>query len=505
MTVLDRASPVETEVVMRLCLMLIVMLFMLTGCAAGEGGAVSSFLCVLLLFAGLFFSFRTRFIQIRGIKRIFMPREKKSTEQKKNAGKGPSQFQTLTTALAATAGTGNIAGVAGAVVLGGPGAVFWMWVSSLLGMATKFAETALAVRYREKNARGEWVGGPMYYIKNGLSTRWRPLAYVFCAAGAAAALGVGNAVQVNAAASAAVLAAGEIMQTPLSGSGEALLRVLLGLIVAGVTGAVIVGGASRIGRVTELVIPFISVFYIAGAVIVLCINADAVGGALGSIFREAFTPRAAMGGAGGFAISAAMRLGVGRGVFSNEAGMGSSPMAYASAESSDAVKLGMLGVIEVFADTIVMCTLTALAILVSGAAIPWGDASAADSATAISAFSTVFGAKSASIFLTVSLIIFALSTLLAWSMYGERCCGFLFNGKGISIYRGLFLAAAVYGALADVSFIWAAADMLNGLMALPNIAALIPLSGEVVRIIRNDGGLYRKAQSGQKYCRIFKH
>ncbi len=375
-------------------------------------------------------------------------------------------FQALMTALSATIGTGNIAGVATAITLGGPGAVFWMWITALFGMATKYCEAVLAVQYRETDERGCYVGGPMYYIKNGLAKKWYWLAIAFAFFGMMAGFGIGNMVQANSVAS--VLENTYAIPTWLSGVVLCLLA-----------GAVILGGIQRIAVVAAGLVPFMASAYILGSLIVIVMLFDQVPAALALIFETAFSGTAAVGGFAGAAVSAAIRFGVARGVFSNEAGLGSAPIAHAAARTNNPVQQGMIGMLGTFIDTIIICTMTALVIILSGA---WtgGETGAALSATA---FGTVLPGLGESI-VTFGLVIFAFTTILGWSYYGERCAEFLFGIKVILPYRILWLIAIPLGAMGKLTIIWLLADVLNGLMAIPNLIALILLGPIVFRITR---------------------
>ncbi len=447
------------------------------------------FMCALLVGTGVYLSIRTGFIQIRyfhyimkhTIGNLFSPKDKK-----KAGNRGAiSPFQALCTALAATVGTGNIAGVAGAIVLGGPGAVFWMWVAAFMGMCTKYAEIVLAVKFREKNSQGEWVGGPMYYIKNGLGKGWGFLGIAFSVLGALASFGIGSMTQVNTIAGTFINAVDSVTTRTIAGTEtEKALRLIIGLIIAGLAGVVIIGGLKRLGSVAEKIVPVMSCFYILGTLAVIFINAENLGMVFGSIFQAAFTREAAFGGAGSFVFMTAVKKGIGRGVFSNEAGLGSAPIAHASSSETDPVLQGFYGVFEVFADTIVICTLTALAILCSGV-VPFGNAAMAGADTTILAFSTVFGHKAASIFIAAAILFFSFSTILSWSFYGRRCVGYLTGNKGLLFYEIVFLITIVLGATLDLSLVWNIAETLNGFMAVPNIIAVLALSGTVITLTRD--------------------
>ena len=389
-------------------------------------------------------------------------------------------FQAFTTAMAATAGTGNLVGVATAIVAGGPGALLWMWVSGFFGMMTKFAEIVLAIRYRERNARGEWVGGPMYYIVKGLGARFRWLAAAFAAFGAVCAFGIGNMTQIN-----AIAGTSEAMLRGLGviapGDGTLVFRLALGAGLAAVVMLVIMGGSRRIGEATEALVPFIGLLTIAGCVVALILKADRLGAAFGMIFRGAFNIKAAGGGALGYTMARAVRFGVARGVFTNEAGLGSAPIAHAAADTAHPVRQGMWGIFEVFADTLVMCTLSGLVILTSG--MFTGETGLNGAALMSAAFHASFGVPG-TIFLTVSVLIFAYCTTLSWSLYGQRCFEYLFKGKGLRAYRLAFSLAVLAAAIIRLELAWDIADTLNGLMAVPNLIALLALSPEVFRLTK---------------------
>lgn len=375
-------------------------------------------------------------------------------------------FQALMTALAATVGTGNIAGVATAIFLGGPGAVFWMWITALVGMATKYSEAVLAVEYRETDARGMRVGGPMYYIKNGLGKHWQWLGFLFALFGMLAGFGIGNTVQSN-----SVAAAVE--------SNFGLAPWITGLVLTVIGGGVILGGIKRIATTASRLVPLMAALYILGSLVVIGLHIEAVPQALGTIVSDAFTGTAAAGGFAGAGVWAAIRFGVARGVFSNEAGLGSAPIAHAAAQTHSPVKQGMIAMLGTFIDTLVICTMTALVIVISGA---WqsGETGAALSTLAYDQSLPGFG----SYIITFGLIIFAFSTILGWSYYGERCAEYLFGERIILPFRILWIAAIFIGAVGNLSFIWLLADVLNGLMALPNLIALALLSPVIFRLSR---------------------
>ncbi len=376
-------------------------------------------------------------------------------------------FQALMTALSATIGTGNIAGVATAIFLGGPGAVFWMWITALFGMASKYAEAVLAVHYRERDELGNFVGGPMYYIKNGLGARWHWLGALFALLGMLAGFGIGNTVQSNSVAH----ALNSTFGVPIWASG---------LTIALLAGAVIIGGIRRIAEVAARLVPFMGVAYLAGALVVIALHAAEVPAALVAIFRDAFSGTSAAGGFAGAGVGAAIRFGVARGIFSNEAGLGSAPIAHAAAQTRDPVRQGTIGMLGTFIDTLVVCTATALVIIISGA---WtgGETGAALSAAAYDAGLPGLGPAMVS----CGLAVFAFTTILGWSYYGERCAEYLFGIRVIWPYRVMWILAIPIGATANLGVIWLLADILNGLMAVPNLIALALLSPVVFRLTRS--------------------
>lgn len=386
---------------------------------------------------------------------------------RKGTGEGQiSPFSALMTALSATIGTGNIAGVATAVFLGGPGALFWMWMTALVGMATKYSEAVLAVKYRERDEKGNYVGGPMYYIKNGLGAKWAWLGALFAIFGAIAAFGIGNGVQANGVAQ--VLEANFGFNTSVTGI---VLMVL--------TGAVILGGITRIGAVAGALVPFMAVAYVAIGLVVLILHADQLGTALSLVFTHAFTPSAAEGGFAGAAVWAAIRFGVARGVFSNEAGLGSAPIAHAAAETKGPVNQGLIAMLGTFIDTIIVCSITGLAIIASGV---WtsGESGAALTSLAFETSLPGFGGY----LIAIALSIFAFTTIIGWSYYGEKCVGYLLGAKVLIGYRVLWIAMIYFGATADLGFIWLLADTLNAMMALPNLIAIALLSPVVFTVTR---------------------
>ena len=455
-------------------------------------GIVWGWPCLILLVGtGVYYTIRCGGVQFKWFGYIMKNTIGKIFE-KKEAGEGAiTPFQAVCTALAATVGTGNIAGITGAIALGGPGAVFWMWISALFGMCTKFAEVTLAIHFRERNDKGDWVGGPMYYISKGLGKNWKWLGSLFALFGMLAAFGIGNMTQIN---SIVTSISGTINSfTPINVNTA---NLIIGIIVAIFCGIVLIGGLKRIGQVTEKLVPFMAVIYILSALIIFFAHIGNIGNVLRSIFVGAFTPSAVVGGAAGITISAAVKRGVGRGVFSNEAGLGSAPIAHAAADTDSAVRQGCFGVFEVFADTIVICTLTAFAVLMSGTPINFGQAAGAD--LTIAAFGTTFG-RVGGIIISVGLTLFATSTILSWCLYGTRCAEFLFKTtKIIKPYQVIFCLIIVLGAVTELSLVWDIADTLNGLMALPNLVGLLALSPIVIKLTREYFNGVRLGESNRK-------
>ena len=447
---------------------------------------------ILLVGTGFYLSLRTGFPQFTKI-----PYWWKNTAGKlfghHEAGKGEvTPFQALTTALAATVGTGNIAGVTGAIFIGGPGAVFWMWLAGLLGMMTKYAEVLLAVKFRERNKKGDWVGGPMYYIKNGLGQKWAWLGTVFAVLAMLAAFGIGNATQIQSIADAINNAIDTFNPgTPASillfGDQVRISTLLIGGVVAVFVALVLFGGVKRIGQVTEKLVPFMAAVYIVSELYVILANGSQILPAFGMIFKGAFQPSAAIGGAFGVTVMTSIKKGVGRGCFSNEAGLGSAPIAHAATSETDPVKQGLYGIFEVFMDTIVICTLTSFTVLTTylsgGITITWG--SGGNGSDVAAAISSVLGAKSGAVIIAVSLSLFALSTILSWSLYGTRCCEYLFGHKSVKIYQIIFVGFIMIGATMSLADAWNLADALNGFMAIPNLIALLALSGTVIELTKD--------------------
>ena len=456
-----------------------------------NGIAWGPWMLLLLVGTGVFLTVKVGFLQFTKFGYAMKNTVGKIFQKQTAAGGEVTPFQALTTALAATVGTGNIAGVTGAIAVGGPGAVFWMWISALFGMVTKYAEVVLAVQYRERNPKGDYVGGPMYYIKNGMGEKWKWLATLFSLLAALAAFGIGNMTQVNTIASsfnAAVDAFGGntgAATVVLFGQTVPISSIAVGMFVAVIVAMVLFGGIKRIGSVTEKLVPFMAAIYIVCALCVVGMNLSSVGKIFGMIFKGAFSAKAALGGAFGITIMTTIQKGVGRGVFSNEAGLGSAPMAHAASSEKDPVKQGMYGIFEVFMDTLVICTLTALTLLCgveSGVEVAWGESAGAE--LIIASFSTVFGSKMGSLIVAVSISLFALSTILSWSLYGSRCCEFLLGHKSTLVYQILFVLVVIIGATLDLELVWNIADTLNGFMAIPNLIALLALSGVVIKLTK---------------------
>jgi AGCS family alanine or glycine:cation symporter len=377
-----------------------------------------------------------------------------------------SPFSALMTCLAATIGVGNIAGVATAVALGGPGAVFWMWMTALVGMATKYAEVLLAVHYRERDADGRWVGGPMYAIRNGLGRRWAWLGTMFAVFGGIAGFGIGNMVQANSIAAA--------MQNSFS-----ISPTVTGVVLTILTAAVVLGGIKRIAAVANWLVPFMAIGYVAAALVVLVAHAEKVPQAFALIIETAFTGTAAVGGFTGAAMIAAIRYGVARGIFSNEAGLGTAGIAQAAGMSNDPVRSGLIGMMGTFFDTIIVCSMTGLAIVVSGA---WESGKTGAELTQLAFQSAMPGVGDEIV--AIALGIFALTTIFGWSYYGERCWQFLVGAWTIKPYRVLWTVAVFFGAVTHLDLAWTIADTLNALMAVPNLIALLALSPVVVQLTR---------------------
>ena len=451
---------------------------------AAVNQAVNSFIwgipaMVCIIGVGLLLSVRTGFLQIRKFPYAIRTTVGRMFRKRDASDGAMTPFQAVCTALAGTVGTGNIAGVAGAIAIGGPGAVFWMWCSALLGMCTKFAEVTLAVHFRERSETGEWVGGPMYYIKNGLGKRWQFLAFLYSLFGVLTVFGTGNATQVNTIVTAidsALLAYGSSLNSILP-----TVNLIAGVVVAMMVAMVLLGGVKRIGSVSEKLVPFMALFYIVLAVGVVILNIQRFPAVIEAIFAGAFNPAAFTGGTIG-SLFISMQKGVSRGIFSNEAGLGTGSIAHACADTKKPVKQGMFGIFEVFADTIVICTLTAMVILCSGTTVNYGTAAGAE--LTISGFTTTYGGW-ASIFTAVALCCFAFSTIIGWGLYGSRCIEFLCKtDKVVRPFLVVYSFVAILGATVDLGLLWNIADTFNGLMSIPNLIALLLLSGTVVKLVK---------------------
>lgn len=437
---------------------------------------VPAMICIIGV--GLVLSFRTRFLQIRKFPYAMKVTIGRMFRKKQAADGAMTPFQAVCTALAATVGTGNIAGVAGAIAIGGPGAVFWMWISALLGMCTKFSEVTLAVHFREKNDKGEFVGGPMYYIKNGLKKHWHWLAYLFAAFGVITVFGTGNATQVNTITTA--IDSALFNYGIISKDSASTINLVIGIVLAVLLALILLGGIKRIGQVTEKLVPFMALFYVVLALGVVILNINHVPAVFKEIVEGAFSPASVTGGVvGSFFMS--MKKGVSRGIFSNEAGLGTGSIAHACADTRKPVKQGFFGIFEVFVDTIVICTLTALVILCSEVPITYGQAAGAE--LTINGFTATYG-NWVSLFTAVAMCCFAFSTIIGWGLYGARCIEFLFGTKVNKPFMFVYSLVAIVGATLDLGLLWSIAETFNGLMAIPNLIAVFLLSGVVVKLVR---------------------
>ncbi len=431
----------------------------------------------LLVGTGVFLTFRTGWVQVRRFGYIMrntvgsLFRKKGQTDH----GSNLSPFQAVTTALAGTVGTGNIAGVTGAIFIGGPGAVFWMWVSAFFGMCTKYAEIALAMKFRDTGADGVHKGGPMYYIENGLGKNWKWLAVVFALLGGLASFGIGNIAQ----------------SSEIAGAVSGLFGLdpmVTGIALTVLVGVVVLGGVKRIGQVTSLLVPFMSVFYVAAGIVVILMRITDIPGVFAAIFSSAFSFEAVGGGVFGYAIMIAMKNGFARGVFSNEAGLGSAPIAHAASSTEEPAEQAIWGVFEVFFDTIVICSITAFTVLLSGFEL--GEAAlegyASKGSAAVAAFNSILPGTLGGTIIQLSLVFFALSTILSWSYYGERCWGYISRDNKVvtSVYKVIFVLFCIVGATGSGDLMWNISDTLNGAMAIPNLIALLLLSGAVATITR---------------------
>lgn len=421
---------------------------------------------ILMISIGIYFTIRLKFFQVRKFKSVIKETIGNIFDKSEKSKDGISPFKSATTALAGTIGTGNIVGVSTALVSGGVGAVFWMWVSSFFGMMTKYAEIVLALHYRQRNDKGEIVGGPMYYIEKGLGQKWLAILFsIFCAI---AGFGIGNMTQINSMSESLNIAFG-------------VDKLVVGIVVAVVVGLVIIGGVKRISNVTATIIPVFGILYIVGALVVIFVNIEQIPNAFLQIFKQAFNFQSVGGGVFGYGIMKSMQYGFSRGVFSNEAGLGSAPIAHSASNAKTEVHQGLWGIFEVFFDTIVMCTLTALVIITSGVL----DSGLNGANLTTVAFSKVFG-DSAFIILSVSISLFAFATLIGWCYYGEKSVEYLFkNSKSaVLIYRFIYIILIVVGAVMQLDLVWNISDTMNGFMAIPNLVALVCLSKKVITITK---------------------
>ena len=435
---------------------------------------VPAMICIIGV--GLLLSVRTRFIQVRKFGAAMKNTIGKIFDKTQAKDGSMSPFQAVCTALAGTVGTGNIAGVAGAIALGGPGAIFWMWCSAFLGMCTKFSDVTLAIHFREKNANGEYVGGPMYYIKNGLSKKWHFLAVLYALFGVLTVFGTGNATQVNTIVSSIHSALHNLHI--IDGTVDERANLIFGIFIAAFVAMVLLGGIQRIGQVSEKLVPFMATLYVILAIGVVILHINRVPAVFAMIFKSAFTPQAATGGIIG-SMFLSMKKGVSRGIFSNEAGLGTGSIAHACADTNNAVHQGMFGIFEVFMDTIVICTLTGLVILLGAPNIVYGQAAGAE--LTISGFTATYGGW-VSIFTAVAMCCFAFSTIIGWGLYGSRCIEFLGGEKLVRPFLVAYSFVSIIGATINLGLLWDIADTFNGLMAIPNLIALLILSGQVKKL-----------------------
>ena len=431
---------------------------------------------ILLIGTGIYLSVRLGFLQFRRFGFIMRQTVGRLFRHTKSRDGALTPIQALTTALAGTVGTGNIAGVTGAIFTGGAGAVFWMWVAAFFGMVTKYSEIVLAMKYRVKDEKGVYHGGPMYYIENGIGKNWRWMAVIFCLLGGLASFGIGNIAQ----------------SSEISGALSDLFRIpplVSGILIAVVVALVTLGGIKRIGKVTSLLVPFMSIFYILAGIVVIIMRIGHIPAVFGQIFAGAFSFKSVGGGIFGYTIMMAMKQGFARGVFSNEAGLGSAPIAHAASSTEEPCEQAIWGVFEVFIDTIVICSITAFAVLLSGILDAEGGlgAFASKGAAAASAFNTILPGTLGGKIIELSLLFFALSTILSWAYYGENCWGYLTkNNKTVMlIYKVIFALVCIVGATGSGTLMWDIADTLNGLMAIPNLIALLILSGVVAKTTKD--------------------
>ena len=435
---------------------------------------VPAMICIIGV--GILLTVRTRCIQVRKFGVAMKNTIGKIFDKTQARDGSMSPFQAVCTALAGTVGTGNIAGVAGAIALGGPGAIFWMWCSAFLGMCTKFSEVTLAIHFREKNKNGEYVGGPMYYIKNGLSKKWHFLAVFYAVFGVLTVFGTGNATQVNTIVSSVNTALMNF--NILKGEPNSNVNLIFGIFIAALVAMVLLGGIKRIGQVSEKLVPFMAVLYVILALGVIILNIQRVPGVFAQIVSGAFTPRVATGGIIG-SMFLSMKKGVSRGIFSNEAGLGTGSIAHACADTDNAVHQGMFGIFEVFMDTIVICTLTGLVILLAAPNISYGQAAGAE--LTISGFTATYGGW-VSILTAIAMCCFAFSTIIGWGLYGSRCIEFLGGEKFVRPFLVVYSFVSIVGATMNLGLLWDISDTFNGLMAVPNLIALLMLSGHVKKL-----------------------
>ena len=435
---------------------------------------VPAMICIIGV--GILLTVRTRCIQVRKFGVAMKNTIGKIFDKTQARDGSMSPFQAVCTALAGTVGTGNIAGVAGAIALGGPGAIFWMWCSAFLGMCTKFSEVTLAIHFREKNKNGEYVGGPMYYIKNGLSKKWHFLAVFYAVFGVLTVFGTGNATQVNTIVSSVNTALMNF--NILKGEPHSNVNLIFGIFIAALVAMVLLGGIKRIGQVSEKLVPFMAVLYVILALGVIILNIQRVPGVFARIVSGAFTPRAATGGIIG-SMFLSMKKGVSRGIFSNEAGLGTGSIAHACADTDNAVHQGMFGIFEVFMDTMVICTLTGLVILLAAPNISYGQAAGAE--LTISGFTATYGGW-VSILTAIAMCCFAFSTIIGWGLYGSRCIEFLGGEKFVRPFLVVYSFVSIVGATMNLGLLWDISDTFNGLMAVPNLIALLMLSGHVKKL-----------------------
>ena len=437
---------------------------------------------ILILGVGIYLSIRCGFPQFTHFVHIMkntLGKAFQKTEKKEGA---VSPFKAMCTALAASIGTGNIAGVSGAIAIGGPGAIFWMWVSALFGMCTKFAEVTLSLNYRERNKAGDWVGGPMYYITKGLGANYKWLAVLFAIFGSLAAFGIGNMTQINTIAGTVNTAIGNFFDT--TETQQLMIAWVVSILCASICSFVLLGGIQRLADICALLVPFMAVIYIVASLTVIIANVTEIPYVFSVIIKGAFDPSSVAGGLAGVGIKTALTKGVGRGIFSNEAGLGSAPIAHAAADVDHPVKQGIFGVFEVFMDTVVVCTMTALVVLLGVGVenIEYGTDIGAN--LTIMGFESIFGAGIPALAIAIILSMFALSTVLTWSLYGTRCIEFLMGEKAAKVYQIIFCGFAAIAGSVELSLAWAIADTLNGLMAIPNLIALALLSPVVIKLCK---------------------